>query len=167
MKRILIALLLLTGFQFAEAQADTQTDTIPAYKKYPVIPVFTIMTAPDSLKFTKENMQKSKPTVIMLFSPDCSHCKLATEDILKHIDLFKNAQIIMVSSLDFSNIKKFYKEFNMSGFPNITVGRDGSYTLGTFYKLKTYPTLFVYDKKGEFVKTFSGDIKMQEVAESL
>lgn len=167
MKRILIALLLLTGFQIADAQTDTQVDTIPAYKKNPTIPAFTIMTSPDSLKFTKDEIQKKKPTVIMLFSPDCSHCRVATEDLLKHIDLFKDAQIIMVSSLDFSNIQKFYKEFDMSSHSNITVGRDGSYTLGTFYKLKTYPTIFVYDKKGEFVKTFSGDIKMQEIAESL
>ncbi|CAN5793551.1 hypothetical protein BH11BAC4_BH11BAC4_25270 [soil metagenome] len=163
MKKIFIAIILITGFQ----QVDAQTDTIPIYQRFPDLPVFTIMTTPDSIKFTKVDIKKKTPAIIIIFSPDCSHCQLATKDLLAHIDLFKKTQIIMVSSLDYSNIKKFYEEYKIADYPNITMGRDGAYYLGTFFKIKSFPSIFVYDKKGKFVKTFVGDIKMEEVAEAL
>jgi len=163
MKKILIAILLIAGFQ----QADAQSDSIPVYQRFPDLPVFTIMTAPDSIKFSKADIRKKRPTLIMIFSPDCSHCQVATKDLLDHMDLFKKTQIIMVSSLDFSHIKKFYEDYKIADYPNITIGRDGSYYLGTFYKVHSYPSLYLYDKKGKFVKTFVGDIKMESVAEAL
>ena len=169
MKKIITALLLLAAFQSVDAQTEIKTDTLPTYKKYPTIPVFTIMTAPDSLKFSKDDLKKKKPVMIMIFSPDCSHCKNATEDLIKHMDLFqaKDAQVVMVSHLDFSNIKKFYEDYKIAGYSNITMGRDGTYTLGAFYKIKSFPSIFVYDAKGNFVKSFEGDVKMSEIAESL
>lgn len=163
MKKIFIAIALIVSFQ----QADAQTDSLPIYKRYPVIPVFNIMIAPDSTKFTKDDLKRKKPTIIMLFSPDCSHCQFATKELLEKMDLFKKVQIIMVSSLDFSNIKKFYDEYKIADYPNITMGRDGTYMLGTFYKIHTFPTIFLYNKKGKFVQSFEGDIKMEAIAEAL
>lgn len=73
----------------------------------------------------------------------------------------------MVSSLDFSHIRKFYENYKIADYPNITMGRDGSYYLGTFYKIKSFPSLFLYNKKGKFVQSFEGDIKMETIAEAL
>lgn len=163
MKRIFIALVLIVLFQ----QADAQSDSIPVYQRFPVLPLFSIMTAPDSIKFTKDDLKKRKSTIIIIFSPDCGHCQVATKDMLEHIGLFKKTQIIMVSSLDFSHIKKFYEEYKIADYPMITIGRDGTYYLGTFYKITSFPSIYLYNKKGKFVKAFSGDIKMETVAASL
>ncbi len=163
MKRIFIAVIFIVSFQ----QTDAQLDSIPVYQRFPVIPLFSIMTAPDSLKFTKDDLEKRKATIIFIFSPDCGHCKTATTDLLKHIDLFKKTQIIMVASLDFHHIKKFYEENKIADYPMITMGRDGIYFLSTFYKIKSLPSLFVYNKKGDFIKAFSGDISMAILAASL
>ena len=163
MKKIIIAILLITAFQ----QADAQTDTLAVYQRFPVIPLFSIMTTPDSIKFTKDDLKKRKNTVVIIFSPDCGHCQVATKDLLDHIDLFKKTQIIMVSSMDFSQIKKFYEDYKIADQPKITMGRDAAYFLGTFYKITSFPSIFVYNKKGKFVQTFSGDIKMETVAASL
>lgn len=163
MKRIIIAIVSILVFQQAEAQADS----LPVYQRFPVIPLFSIMTAPDSIKFTKDDLKRRKPAVFIIFSPDCGHCQVATKDLLEHIDLFKKTQIIMVSSLDFSHIKKFYEEYKIADHPMITMGRDGAYYLGTFYKVTSFPSIYLYNKKGKFVKSFSGDIKMETVAASL
>ncbi|MEP7165726.1 MAG: hypothetical protein ABI741_13585 [Ferruginibacter sp.] len=163
MKRIFIAIILIATFQ----QADAQSDSIPIYKRFPVVPVFSIMTAPDSIKFTKDDLKRRKATIIILFSPDCGHCQIATKDLLNHIDLFKKTQIIMVSSMDFSHIKNFYEEYKIADQPNITMGRDAAYFLGTFYKITSFPSIYVYNKKGKFVEAFQGDVKMETVAESL
>ena len=73
----------------------------------------------------------------------------------------------MVAHLDFNLIKQFYDNFKIASYPNITMGRDGTYFLGTFYKIHSYPTMFLYDKKGRFVKMFEGSIPVQKIAESL
>ena len=70
----------------------------------------------------------------------------------------------MVSSLDFSHIKKFYEEYKIASFPNITMGRDGSYYLGSFYRIHNFPSIYVYNKKGKFVESFEGDVKMEKIA---
>jgi thioredoxin-related protein len=163
MKKLIIAILLISGFQ----KADAQEDSLPVYRRFPTLPAFTITTVPDSIKFTKADLKKRKVTLIMLFNPDCSHCQDATKDLIEHMDLFKKARIIMVTSLDFSSIKKFYDDYKIAGYPNITMGRDGTYFLGTFYKIHNYPSIFLYNKKGKFVEAFEGSVKMEKIAASL
>ena len=73
----------------------------------------------------------------------------------------------MVSFLNYDLVKKFYEDFEINNYPNITVGRDGKYFLGTFYKPTIFPTIFLYNKKGKLVKNFEGNISVQQLKESL
>ena len=103
----------------------------------------------------------------MVFSPDCSHCQAATTDLLKNMDKFKKAQILLSTSSPFSLIKPFYDVFHLDRYPNIVVGYDPSYMLGTFYNIHNFPSTFVYDKKGRFVKEFEGTISFEDIAKAL
>jgi len=103
----------------------------------------------------------------MMFSPDCEHCQAETKELTAKIDLFKKAQIIMVSPLDFKYIRKFYDEYKIADYPNITMGRDPSYFLGTFYKVRSFPSVFVYNKKGKLVNHFIGSYPVEEIAAAL
>lgn len=162
MKNILICiLLLLQKLSFAQS-ADSAL-----YLQFPAVPPFSIMKVPDSTTFTKADLKNRKATLIIMFSPDCDHCKHETKELLDNIELFKKVQIVMVAHLDFILIKEFYETFNIGYYPNITIGRDGAYFLGTFYKIHNYPTMFLYNKKGEFIKMFEGSIPVQKIAESL
>ena len=122
---------------------------------------------PDSVVVTKDNLSKKKPTIIMVFSPDCEHCQAETRALTAKIDLFKKAQIVMASPLDFNYIKKFYEEYKIADYPNIIMGRDPGYYLGTFYKIRSFPAIFLYDKKGNFVKAFNGSYPVEQIAELL
>ncbi len=73
----------------------------------------------------------------------------------------------MCTPLDYKYILPFYKEYNLAKYSNITVGRDGSYILGTFFSVRNFPSIFVYNKKGEFVKAFDGSVPVEKIAESL
>jgi thioredoxin-related protein len=160
-----ISLLFLIAVVFtASAQ---ESDSIPIYKRFPKVPPFTIMTVPDSMTFIKEDLKKHKETIVMIFSPDCEHCQRATKDLEAHYSLFKDVQIVMASPLDFNLIKKFYDVYNIAAFPNIKMGRDGSYMLGSFYKITSFPSIFVYDKKGNFVEKFEGDYPFEKIAKVL
>ena len=67
----------------------------------------------------------------------------------------------------FAKARKFYEEYKLADYPNITMGRDPSYMLGTFYKVRSFPSIFVYDKKGNFVTSFVGSTPIEQIAASL
>lgn len=159
--------LLFIIFLFAFKAATAQTDTSALYFKYPDVPPFTITRIPDSTKFVKADLTKNKPVLIMVFSPDCDHCKHEIKELIEHIDLFKNIQIVMASPLDFNLIKTFYETYKIADYPNITMCRDYSYFLGDFFKIKFFPAIFLYDKKGKFVKAFDGSVPVQKISEAL
>ena len=163
MKKYILPLLLLlmAGKGFA------QTDTSLLYERFPNVPSFRLINIADSSIFTKDNLKKKKATIIMMFSPDCEHCQAETKELTAKIDLFKNAQIIMVSPLDFKYIRKFYDEYKIADYPTITMGRDPSYFLGTFYKIHFFPSVFVYNKKGKLVNHFEGGHPVEEIAAAL
>ena len=70
----------------------------------------------------------------------------------------------MASPLEHRLLRKFYDEYEIADHPNIIMGRDPSYFFGTYYNIKSFPAIFVYDKKGNFVKAFDGSSPVQQIA---
>ncbi len=147
--------------------AQTVTPTLAAYLRIPTVPPFKITIAPDSTIFSKDELKKRKPTIIMIFSPDCDHCVHSTEDLIAHYPLFKKAQIVMVSALSYEHVKKFYNSLKISDYPNIKVGEDKNYFLGTFFEVRSFPAIFLYDKKGNFKHAFDANAKWETIAAAL
>ena len=163
MKKYILILFALAAFCTLNAQQDTTA----LYLQFPDVPPFTIQTAPDSITFVKADLKKRKPTLIILFSPDCDHCKHETKLLKTDIALLKGVQIVMVSFLNFDLIKKFYEDFKLADYPSISVGRDSKFFLGIFYKLHTYPSMFLYNKKGKFIQHFEGNVEINKIAASI
>jgi cytochrome oxidase Cu insertion factor (SCO1/SenC/PrrC family) len=141
--------------------AFSQTDSTetPVYLRFPTIPQFTVYKAPDSTAFSRSQLNKKENTIFMIFSPDCSHCQHETEMLLKNINQFKNTQIVMVTYLPWEDVMAFYKVYKLASYPQITIARDTRFFFPVFFKVTNLPSLFVYDKKGKFVKSFEGDVK--------
>lgn len=166
MKEIFAFLFFIGSFNMAMAQ-EAAKDSLPVYQRFPTIPPFKLITAPDSTAFGKDDLRKKKPVVIVYFSPDCDHCKHFTKELQAHADLFKDAQIVMASSLDYDIIKRFYQEYKIFSFPNIIMGRDGTDFFRNFFSVRSYPTIVVYNKKGDFIKRFDGTATMEKIAAAL
>lgn len=163
MRRLIIAIGCFCMIQTGFAQADTTL----LYLRFPTIPPFSIINAADSTVFTKSDLAKKKATLIFIFSPDCDHCQIETKALTANIKLFKKAQIIMASNQPYSLLKEFYKEYKIADHSNIIMGRDPSYFFGSFYKIRTFPSIFLYDKKGNFVKAFDGSVPVTTIASYL
>jgi thioredoxin-related protein len=158
---------LLFGFCFHCSNAQIAADSIPAYKRLPDVPPFTITLVSDSSIFVKENLKKKKQTLIILFSPDCGHCEHTTKEILAKYDAFKKIQIIMVSSLTYEAVKKFYETYKIVDYPDIKMGVDKNYFLGSFYKLTSFPNIFLYNKKGKYKATFTSSNTIEDIIAAL
>lgn len=105
--------------------------------------------------------------MIMLFSPDCDHCKHETEELIKRIDDFKNVQIIMATPLPFDKMKEYYEYYGLAKYPNIKMGHDSKFMLPVFYSIRSFPFLAFYNKKQELISAFEGSMPMDKVLEEL
>jgi thioredoxin-related protein len=163
MKKVALSIFLFLSANMVVAQSGN----FLLYAKSATLPPFTIIKVPDSTRFEKANLQKNRPVMIMVFSPDCDHCQHEIKEIKSHIKLFKNAQIVMISNLGYHYIKKFYQEFGIAKYPNITMGMDYRYLLGSFFNIDAVPAVFVYNKNGKFVKAFDRNASVQSIAAAL
>lgn len=70
----------------------------------------------------------------------------------------------MVSSLDYSDILRFYNTYSMASCNFITVARDANYFFITHFQVQQFPSAYVYDKKGRFVKKLVSEIDIKSLA---
>ena len=153
---LILAKLSITGF----AQ-----QTEPPYKRFPTIPPLQLLLVDSITQFTEKDLEKNLPVFVILFSPDCDHCQKGTEELIEHIDEFRNIQIVMTTILPFDKMKDFYNKYQLDRFKNIIVGRDQSYILPTFFRIKNMPYFAFYDKKGNLIDTVEGALPIPKVLE--
>ena len=159
-------LFLLPLFLFAGLISFSQKDStlLPAYKRFPTVPPFRLLKIDSTSYFTKNDLKKNKPVLIILFNPDCDHYKHEIEEIIKDMDELKDVQIVMSTMMPFDTMKAFYEKYDLQKFENVTVGKDVQYILPSFYQIRFMPYLAMYDKKGNLLTTFEGTMKIQDLA---
>lgn len=126
------------------------------YKQFPTVPPFNILLTDSLTQYGKEDLPKRKAALIMLFSPECDHCRHQTDSILANMKRFKNIQIVMASVLPFDYIRRFYVEYKLDQYPNIVVGRDSRFLLPGFFQSHSLPVLGLYDKKKNLIEVVEG-----------
>jgi thioredoxin-related protein len=154
-------LLILLAFIVKTAIAQSLPVDSPAYKRFPTIPPINILQI-DSTILTKEKL-KHQPTIIMYFSPDCDHCKEQWEEMEKHMNELKKYQILMITYQPFDMIVEFYKTHKIADYPNIKMGRDTKFMLPPFFRMNTLPYQALYDKNGNLITTFEGNVKIDKL----
>lgn len=157
MKKQLLTLLLMAGSLWAAAQGS---DT-PAFKKNPILPPISLVQVDSSILTV--DMLKHQPTLVMVFSPSCDHCKHQWEDMVKHKDQLKNIQIVMATFQPFEEMEEFYKTEKVASYPNIKMGRDEKFTLLSFYRMTQLPFQALYDKKGKLITSFESNVPVDKV----
>ena len=165
--RLTVVFLLSLVISFSSSAQTTaavaKDDNSAPYKKTPFMPSFKIQM-PDSSWFSKANLQKNKPTLILYFSPDCGHCQLETEELLSKMKNFNNLQIVMITSRPFEDMANFADHYKIKRFPAIKIGSDPARLVTTFYDVRFTPFSALYDKKGMLVKVYEKGIDMEELA---
>jgi thioredoxin-related protein len=144
-----------------------QTDSIQApYKKFPVFPPVNLIL-PGNTIFTKDDLPKKKPVMLMVFSPMCEHCKQETEEMIKNIDKFGKSVIVMATMMPYDSMMSFREKYKLAQLENIIVGQDTHFFLPSFYMISNLPFLAFYDKKGNLISVFEGSMPIEKAAEEL
>ena len=169
-KTILTALLISVCIIAARGQDNTKTktdasDTLKPYQKYPTLPAFNILQMDSVAIFNTYNIPEGKPTAIMLFSPDCQHCKRTIKALEAGMDSIKNIQFYLVTEAhDMADIREFYKEHHLAGYKNIQmVGRDYEFFFLSFYGVKFVPDIALYDEHKKLVTLIEGETTASKI----
>jgi thiol-disulfide isomerase/thioredoxin len=171
MKYILIAMsLTLSITVFAQQKAkpvvfENLADS-PAYKRNPHFPVFSLLLT-DSTHYTNQNIPKGKPTVIVYFSPDCSHCQADAKNMMDKLDSLKDINFVWCSSHEPEKIKEFAVKYNMFGLPNMVFGKDEKYAIPSFFKISFTPYFAVYSKEGLFHSEFRNGLLPKDIIDAV
>jgi thioredoxin-related protein len=154
--------------QGTKEPAKTETpanDTLKPYQKYPKLPAFNIMLMDSVTVFNTYNIPEGRKTILLFFSPDCSHCQALFRELTKNMDSLRDVDFYLMSPVhNISMIRNFYSEYHLADFKNIKVaGRDYEYFFITYYGIKSFPDMALYDEHKKLIKLFEGDIPLKEL----
>ncbi|MEP6700935.1 MAG: redoxin domain-containing protein [Bacteroidota bacterium] len=156
--------LLLSGLLALMITGYSQVDSILApYQKFPSFPPIKLLLPDSSSFFTKSDLAKKSPVMLMLFNPQCEHCRHETEQLVKNIDKFKNIQIIMVTSMPFDSMMTFREKYKLAQYDNIVVAQDPHFFLIPYFQVNSLPFLAFYNRKKELIDIFEGSLPMEKV----
>lgn len=163
-KTVFVKHWIIAFFLMFSIPAIGQQDTLPPYKKVEGWPP-VILTQLDNKQFTSKDL-KSQPTIIMYFSPECHHCKDQMNDMIRHHKKLSKYQIILATYQPESEIKSFATYYQLHHYPNIRIGRDSKFLLPPFYRIRNLPYLALYNKKGQLLTTFEGNVKIDALTKA-
>ncbi|MGE5519672.1 MAG: TlpA family protein disulfide reductase [Candidatus Dadabacteria bacterium] len=140
------------------------TDSIAApYKRFPTVPAFKITLGDSSTTYTKEDLPKKRPVLLMIFNPECEHCQHETQELLKYKEELKDIEVLMVTFQPLYKMNEFVKDYHVTDLPNVVVGRDPYYLLSSFYQMHSLPYIALYDKKGNLIETAEGSLPLPKL----
>jgi thioredoxin-related protein len=145
------------------AQVDSTT---PPYKKFPTVPPIQILLGDSTTKYTKEDLPDKKPVLIILFSPECSHCQHEAEELTVHKEEMKNIQVVMVTFHPLWQMNEFVNKYKLNELDNVVVGKDLYLLLPSFYSIHNLPFHALYDKKGNLISVFEGSAEVSKVLQT-
>jgi thioredoxin-related protein len=149
---------------FLYAQKEDSMDA--PFRKSPGIPEFDLLKTDSNSHVTRESIKAKHRTMIMFFSPECTHCQHQTEDMLAAIDSLKDIQIVMATYQPFEEMVAFNQKYNIEKYSNIKLGRDTKYFFPPFYRMKSLPHLALYNSRGNYITSFEGNQKIATILEA-
>jgi thioredoxin-related protein len=147
---------------YGQAQQDT---IAPAYKRYPTIPALQLLLSDSATVYKKDRLPHDKPVLIMLFSPECSHCNHTADEMEQLKDSLQNIEIVMATMHPIWLMKDFAERHKLTDWKNIVFGKDIYYILPSFYQVRSLPFMALYDKKGNLIGVHEGSLPMSHVIE--
>jgi thioredoxin-related protein len=158
--------LVLSAFLVVCSVAMAQQDTTALlYKRFPAVPPISLLKS-DSGLITKAGLKKNQPVLLMYFSPECHHCQHQMEDMIKRMDDLKKVQIVLATYQPMEELVSFENKYQLKQYSNVRAGRDTKFFIVPFFKIRNLPYLALYNKKGNLITTYEGNVKMDTLIQA-
>jgi len=119
------------------------------------IPDFKLTTLSGTF-FLKNDLPSQTKILFIYFNSNCDLCQVEAEEINKHIKLFRNTQIVFVSSQTNEEILDFAKKYKLLNHENVDVLCDIQDSFSDLFDVNSIPYCLIYDKNQQLIKKIEG-----------
>lgn len=141
----------------ATAEAEVRAESIPAIR----------LTSLSGDTFSLPQLSSGIATVLIYFNSTCEICQMELKSIGKRISEFDDAQILLVSSQEKTELEEFYNSHALKNSQNVYWLMDDQMEVAGHYGVRSVPALFSYDKEGKLQGKFQGPVKVDLILEKL
>ena len=117
--------------------------------------------------FSKDDLDAQKPTVLVWFNSECEYCQHEAWEIQQNSIAFKECQILFISEEKPEIIKSFSKEYNLNQYGHFYFLFDSRNHFSTTFDVNSFPSLIIYNEKGQLLKKIKGQVKVSKILELL
>lgn len=166
--KIIIPVILIFGICFMLFKTFKKIEHKKAIEEnIKTIPEFVFTKLTDKEAFTSRELESGKYVLIIYFNTECEHCMYEAEQISQNIEQFENCRILMISFEETDTLQAFAEKYNFVGQNNITVLQDKEFEFDDIFGRSPIPTSFIYNKNGELIKKFVGEVKIEALLQYL
>lgn len=131
------------------------------------IPEFEALLTDSQTIFSTKQIPKGAAIIIFYFDPDCHTCQQETKMLTHNIHKLKGAKILFLGIKSPAELKQYSAVFQLDRFPNITVAKDHTYSFMNIFKLKSLPSMVIYNNDNALVKIIEGEATLEEIQQAL
>jgi len=129
------------------------------------LPSFNLLLNDGVTYFNTGNIPAGKPVVLFYFSPECPYCRAQMTNIINDISSLQNVRFYVFTNYPFSELRSFYKHYQLQKYQNIVVGVDYANFFGDYFKIQVVPYTAIYSKDNKLNKAFIGNIPVKQIKE--
>jgi len=97
--------------------------------------------------------------MLVYFDPDCSHCAIFTQELLKKTDYFSHVQIVMVTYVPLPALQQFAAQTGLQNHPQIKAGtEETTFVVRYHYNDTQFPYIALHDQNGMLMVTYETEV---------
>ncbi|THU32923.1 redoxin domain-containing protein [Niastella caeni] len=122
------------------------------------IPSLNLMLTDSITNINAKDFSNGKPVVLIDISPYCPFCNAMMKDIIDENKRLTEIQFIFLSAFPIDDLKKISNKYQLTKYPNITIGRDYEGYFNKYYNSSGVPCIAIYGKNGLLKQVMMGKI---------
>ena len=130
------------------------------------IPEFSFKTL-DNTDFTKNDLDRDKPKLIIYFNSECEFCQSEAIRIQKNLIDFKGIQLVFISYEPIEKIRSFAEQYKLLNKENVIFLEGEKLFFVNSLDVKKFPYMLLYSKEGKLIKEFKGATKIEIIIKAL
>lgn len=148
----------------AGCDARVKRPVITGFEGKP-LPAVSLLLSDSITYINTSSIPAGKPVVLFYFSPQCPYCRAQVAEIVKDMDALKDIQIYMITGFPIPEIRRFLKEYQLTKYTNVIMGRDSTEYLAYYFKVPGVPYMAIYGKDRKLRNAFIGQVYGKQIKE--
>lgn len=126
------------------------------------LPDFSFMKLGEPGKLERDDLSAGR-TVVVYFSPNCSHCQKLATDLGYKSDYLQDINFVWITRFDEGESLQFAKSTKLWGQKNLYFGLDKDAAFYRYFGDMFVPSTYIYDEKGKLLQQLNQDATVADI----